>query len=283
CRQLIRQPPAPPTHTATPAPPTHTATPAPPTSTPTPAVTPTWTPEPVRAREATFDLPYVPILMYHYIRTVDPVEDELGYYLSITPELFDAQMGWLQEQGYTPIRMDTLTACLLGEQTCPEQAIAITFDDGYEDAYSQALPILERYGFPATFYIVTDFVGQPNYVSWEQLEAMVQLGMEIGAHSISHPDLTTLSSEAAADEIVGSRTMLRERLGIPVESFCYPIGAYNSSVVDIVHEAGFTNAVTTDRHEIQSMLYELPRLRIRGDDTLDGFAWHVTAFESVER
>src|SRR5204862_1362473 len=114
---------------------------------------------------------YVPILMYHYIRFVDATIDELGYNLSITPDDFAQQLAWLSEQGYTTVSMTTAQHCLRGEIACPPNPIALTFDDGYEDAYNTALPIMQRYSMHGTFYIVNSFVGQPGYMTWEQLAA----------------------------------------------------------------------------------------------------------------
>ena len=153
-----------------------------------------------------------PILMYHYIRSVDPGSDPLGYELSVTPDDFNSQMAWLREQGYIGVRMDGITRCLRGEAPCPAKAIALTFDDGYADAYTDALPVLKRYGLIATFYIVTNFVGQPGYMTWEQVAELRDAGMEIGAHTVSHPDLTTLDWETAGFEIAQSKTELDHRL-----------------------------------------------------------------------
>lgn len=248
--------------TPTPEPPTLTPTPEPPIPTPTPE------PPPIPSS--------IPVLMYHYVRTVNQYEDSLGYSLSVTPELFDLQMGWLAENGYTPVRMDTMIDCLAGNRPCPERPVALTFDDGYEDAYTDALPILERYGFTATFYIVTNFVGQPGYMSWEQIAALRDAGMEIGSHTVSHPDLRTLGREEALKEITMSRAIIQGALNVPVESFCYPIGGYNQEIAAIVAEAGYTNAVTTVGGRGMISPFEIPRWRIIGGESLDAFAWYVT-------
>lgn len=247
--------------------------------TPSPTATPT--PQSTLSMQARGEPDYVPILMYHYIRTIDPEEDALGYSLSVSPELFDEQMAWLHEHDYTPVRMDTLAECLRGQQECPDNMVALTFDDGYEDAATNALPILERYGFPATFYIVTDFVGQPGYLSWDQIRTLHESGMEIGSHSISHPDLTARSTAEARREIVESREILETQLDTPVQSFCYPIGAYNPDIAAMVHEAGYTSSVTTHPGPRLDALYELPRRRIRGDETVAAMNWYVVPLPEV--
>ena len=216
-----------------------------------------------------------PILMYHYIRSVDPGSDPLGYELSVTPDDFNSQMAWLHEQGYIGVRMDGITRCLRGEAPCPAKAIALTFDDGYADAYTDALPVLKRYGLIATFYIVTNFVGQPGYMTWEQVAALRDAGMEIGAHTVSHLDLTTLDWETAGFEITQSKTELDHHLNINVTSFCYPTGLYNAGIEEQVRAAGYLNATTTRWDNDTSDIMALPRRRISGETALDGFAWIV--------
>jgi peptidoglycan/xylan/chitin deacetylase (PgdA/CDA1 family) len=216
-----------------------------------------------------------PILMYHYIRSVDQGSDPLGYDLSVTPEDFNSQMTWLREQGYIGVRMDGITRCLRGEAPCPAKAIALTFDDGYADAYTDALPVLKRHGLIATFYIVANFIGQPGYMTWEQVAELRDAGMEIGAHTVSHPDLTTLDWETASFEITQSKTELEQHLNINVTSFCYPTGLYNAGIEEQVRAAGYLNATTTRWDNDTSDIMALPRRRISGGTAVDAFAWIV--------
>ncbi|MDQ2996883.1 MAG: polysaccharide deacetylase family protein [Chloroflexota bacterium] len=215
------------------------------------------------------------ILMYHYIRSVDQGSDPLGYELSVTPDDFNNQMTWLHEQGYIGVRMDGITRCLRGEAPCPAKAIALTFDDGYVDAYTDALPVLRRYGLVATFYIVTNFVGQPGYMTWEQVAALRDAGMEIGAHTVSHLDLTSLDWETANVEIAQSKAELDHHLNMNVTSFCYPTGLYNAGVEEQVRASGYLNATTTRWDNDISDIMALPRRRISGGTALDSFAWIV--------
>lgn len=221
--------------------------------------------------------PYIPVLMYHYVRHVDKGADPLGFSLSVTPEQFTAQLAWLAANGYETVRMDTAAACVRGEGPCPARAVALTFDDGYMDAYTEALPRLQQYGFVATFYIVSGFVGQPNYMGWDELRALRDAGMEIGAHTVSHPDLTRLGSDGSRAEIAQSRAALMTELGVPVLSFCYPGGRFNSDLAAIVRDAGFTSATTTVQEGPQSDPFTLPRLRIYGDLSQAGFEGMIRA------
>jgi peptidoglycan/xylan/chitin deacetylase (PgdA/CDA1 family) len=213
-----------------------------------------------------------PILMYHYIRFVDEAGDPLGYNLSVTPDDFERQIAWLHEQGYAGVRMDMLARCLSGEVACPPRPIALTFDDGYADAFTGALPVLQRYGMAATFYIISGLVGQPGYMTWDQLGALRDAGMEIGAHTVNHYDLTSLDWATADYEIVQSKADLEQHLGISVRSFCYPTGLYNGALAEQVRADGFASATTTRWDLDYSDMMALPRRRIAGGTPLDGFA-----------
>ncbi len=269
--------------------------PALPTAEPPPQATITNTPEPLAAvlgpvdgaaklvptlfptlvgAEAPLDTvagPPPPILMYHYIRNVDQASDPLGYELSLAPELFEAQMGWLHEQGYRTMRMDMVARCI-ANAACPTKVVALTFDDGYADAFTTALPILQRYGFNATFYIISGLVGQPGYMSWEQLGTLRDSGMEIGAHTIDHYDLTSLDPAESERQIVQSKTDLEQHLGISVASFCYPTGLYNWTIEEQTRAAGYLSATTTRWDDDYSDLMALPRRRISGGTGIESFA-----------
>lgn len=255
-------------------PPEPTATPTPrPTATPTPTTTSTPTPTPGPRAVGTPD--YVPILMYHYVRDPETSEDDLGYGLSVSPQLFEEQLEWLDDNGYTTVQMRTLAACLREQSRCPDKPVALTFDDGYEDAFTNALPILKRHNATATFYVVPDFVGQPDYLTWEQIGQMHQQGMEIGSHTIAHRDLTVLEPDHAADEIERSRALIGQHIGAPVESFSYPYGRFMPALAREVQQAGYTNAVITFPSHSLKRLYVLPRRRVRGDETVAAMRWLV--------
>jgi peptidoglycan/xylan/chitin deacetylase (PgdA/CDA1 family) len=215
----------------------------------------------------------IPILMYHYIRDVSiSSPDKLGYGLSVGPRLFDDQLGYLSTAGYHSISMDELTAYVTTGKVLPSKPVVITFDDGYADLYNVAMPLLNRYGFSATAYIVPDFVGRPGYISWGQLNELNE-GFEIGAHTMDHVDLAIQTSAIAWRQIDQSRTVLRQRTGRPVNTFAYPSGRFNAAVAKQVAEAGFSSAVTTNfgsRFAAKDLI-TLPRVRVPGGISLPNF------------
>jgi peptidoglycan/xylan/chitin deacetylase (PgdA/CDA1 family) len=171
--------------------------------------------------------------------------------------------------------MDQLARCIAGAEQCPAHAVALTFDDGYEDAFSVVLPALQRRGMLATFYIVSGFVGQPGYVNWEQVRALHAAGMEIGSHTVAHPDLTTLAPDQLRYELAESKAQIEAAIGQPVLSFCYPAGRFNGDIAALVAELGYTNATTTLPDLPQGDLMLLPRLRVDGSYGSAEFQWLV--------
>src|SRR5579859_1335934 len=136
----------------------------------------------------------VPILMYHYIR-INPIgTDTLGFNLSVTPDNFRLQMRFLRDHGYSPVSIADVREYVRNKTPLPAKPIAITFDDGYDDAYTEALPTLQRFRLTATFYIVTGFVDRTRYLTWEQVAALERDGMEIGSHTVHHRSLTVLGA-----------------------------------------------------------------------------------------
>lgn len=222
--------------------------------------------------------PYIPILMYHYVRSVDQAADPMGFNLSVRPEQLSAQLAWLKAAGYETVRMDAAAACVRGEGPCPARAVVLTFDDGYLDAYNDALPLLQQQGFVATFFIVSGFVGQPGYMGWQEIRSLRDVGMEIGSHSVSHVDLTSLGLDDLRAQVTESGATIAAELGAPVVSFCYPSGRFNETVAAVVREGGYTSATTTLPDGPQADPFTLPRLRMSGDLSQDGFQWMVAAY-----
>lgn len=265
------------TWTATPSStPTATASPTDtPTSTPTHTFTPTATPTPLPTPDGTLRVSRVPILMYHHIATPPPDADAVRRDLSVSPARFEEQLRYLREAGYTSITLRDLVYHLALGWPLPERPIILTFDDGYRDAYTYAYPLLKKYGFVGTFFLVTAPIdqGNPEYVSWAQVVRMHEGGMEFGAHTYTHPDLRGKTVDYIVWQVVGSKEAIEARIGEPVRFFAYPSGRYDRLVVDVLRSAHFWGAVTTHNSSAvrSDNLFRIPRIRIRASDTLQSF------------
>ncbi len=157
----------------TPAPSPSSTTGVPAEALPSPTTVPL-TPTLTVARAMPRDTTAIPILMYHYVRTVTDPADTIGSNLSVTPERFAAQMQYLADHGYTTLTLREVHAILAGQAPLPERPIALTFDDGYRDFYTAAWPVLRQHGFKATNYVITDLIGEDAYLTWDMLRGMRQ-------------------------------------------------------------------------------------------------------------
>jgi peptidoglycan/xylan/chitin deacetylase (PgdA/CDA1 family) len=188
-------------------------------------------PEPIRQEIA------IPVLMYH---AISPGPNNLY----VPPEELDEQLGHLAQLGYHTITLEQMYDHFTRGERLPEKPIVLTFDDGYADFYTNALPILQKHRMVATLFVITDLVGQPNYITWEQAKEIARAGIEIGSHTLTHPDLTTLDAKRLERELTESRKVLEERLGVRVPFFAYPAGRFNEKVLALVRQT-YAGAVTT--------------------------------------
>ncbi len=216
----------------------------------------------------------VPIVMYHYIRVNPDARDKMGYNLSVTPDDFRAQMDWLSDNGWHPITLTTLRSYYDGNPL-PSKPIVLTFDDGYLDFYATAFPILQKHHFSAVSYIVAGFIGMPGrYVTAPQIQEMDRAGIEIGAHTVSHANLTKLSNDSMYHELLDSRIALQAIVGHPVLDFCYPAGNFDARVVQMVAEQGYQSATTTVEGigHASTDRFTWTRTRVSGGESLAEFA-----------
>lgn len=217
----------------------------------------------------------VPILVYHYILDVRPnPSNVLLYNLSISPRLFAEQMAMLHVEGATPISLAMLLDALNGRRSLPPHPVVLTFDDGYADFATAAEPVLLKYGFVGTDFVVSGFVGHSGYMSAAQVKQMDADGMVIGSHTVHHVDLATVAPAVAQAEIDGGKAALERLLGHPVLDFAYPYGGFDSTVEQLVRSAGFRDAVTTNGGDVQTLgdAFALLRAHMGGAPSLDTFA-----------
>lgn len=202
--------------------------------------------------------PHVMVLNYH------KVSDEF-LSLAIAPADFDYQMRYLRDHGYHTITPDELYAALEGNGKLPENPVLITFDDGYQDNYDNAYPILKKYGFKGTIFVVTSFVGtRKGYLTWDECREMEQNGMTIESHTVDHKSMTDLTDDQLRAELVESKKKAEVELGHAVDYMAYPTGAYNLHIAQLVREAGYKAAFTIKYGSVNkgSNIYALERVPI---------------------
>lgn len=188
----------------------------------------------------------VPILVYHYVEYVKDERDTIRKSLSITPHVFENQLKTLVNAKYHFITARALGEYLEGSKNLPQNPVILTFDDGYEDFYTDIFPFLQKYHVVATQYLISDFINQPNYMSDEQIKEIRTSGLvEFGSHTMRHPNLASLDKNTARYEIEESKEKLEELLSLPVVSFAYPYGGYNEQTPKFVKAAGYKTAVST--------------------------------------
>jgi len=215
----------------------------------------------------------VPILMYHYVSTPPDDADAIRTDLSVPPELFRAQIGALATAGYQTISLGQLMLALEIGAELPERPVVLTFDDGYVDNYTNALPILLDHGAVGTFFLITGYIDdeQPAYVTWDQVIEMDRLGMAIEAHCHTHVDLSGRDVDYLVWQMVGSREAIEARTNKPVRFFSYPSGRYDELAIQVLHSANFWGAVTVNdgAEQRSDAPFELTRIRVHGDTSPD--------------
>jgi len=213
----------------------------------------------------TFKMNYcVPVLMYH---SVSPQASKKNR-LAVSPQSFERQMRFLKTLRYNVVAIEDLAAMVREGKKLPARTVAVTFDDGYEDNYTYAFPVLKKYGFPATVFIIVNEVGRAagDRLSWQEILSMQEAGnITFGSHGLNPEPLVNLTSqEQVKREISDSKSILEERLTRPVCVFSYPEGRFNSSIRSLVIQAGYSVAVTTNPGKgfPNDDVFALKRLRI---------------------
>jgi len=188
----------------------------------------------------------IPILMYH--ATEAPPAGSPYPELWVAPDRFAEQLQALEDAGYTAITMRDAEDYWAGRRRVPAKPIVLTFDDGYRSHVDHALPELERRGWPGVLYLEVAALQKEGAegIPEAQVRQLLDAGWELGAHTVTHPDLTTLDASGRTEEIAGSRRALRRRFGVPVTAFCYPAGRFDDTVIAAVEEAGFKSATTVE-------------------------------------
>jgi len=178
---------------------------------------------------------FIPILAYH---SLNP--NRFPDKRAIRPELFKEQMLFLKTRRFQVIDLETCAKNGWKEGLWERKA-AITFDDGYQDNYQMAFPILKEFGFAAAFFITPEDIGKEGFMTWEMLREMAAVpGMEIGSHGLEHKSLSDIPEKEAWTSLVVSKKILGEKLGREIRAISYPSGSFNEKIVEMARGAGYS-------------------------------------------
>lgn len=214
-----------------------------------------------------------PILMYHQIENSVEYKSD-----TISPANFDRQLKYLAEHQYRVIPLSELVEEIKSGRKLSRKTVVLTFDDGYANNFTQALPILKKYNFPATICLVPELLGQPGYLTWEQVRSMQRDPAELinfASHTMNHAYLPDTPRDRQVYEIMESRRVLEKKLGVPVKYFTYPIGGFTAEIKQLVKDSGYEAALTTFRgsDRFNRDLFELKRVRMSDRKNSDFLIW----------
>jgi peptidoglycan/xylan/chitin deacetylase (PgdA/CDA1 family) len=224
----------------------------------------------------------VPILMYHEI--AEPAQTASR--LAVSPANFAAQLGYLRGAGFTAMTAAGLSARLAGDAgPLPDRPVVLTFDDGYADFHSRAMPLLDQHGFTATLFVTTGWEQDAQQdarlrrsapgrmLNRTQLTEAAQTGIEVAAHTRSHPQLDQLPEQLVREELRTSKRWLEDELGLAVPGLAYPFGYSSELVRRVAREAGYRYAHAVGNRTASSSEdpFAVPRLTVRRATTLSEF------------
>ena len=217
----------------------------------------------------------LPILMYHYISPLPDNADQVRIGLTINPETFRQQLGFLRDAGYESISLYELQYALAMGWGMPDKPVIFTFDDGYRGLYDYALPLMQEFGYTGTVFVITQFMDEkrPEYLTWDMALEMTKAGWRLEPHSKTHPQLSGLARDQIVYEVLGSMQTVQAHIGYKPRFFSYPSGSYDNNVLAILKEIGFWGSVTTTTkldHDIEDA-YTRGRIRVDGRGTLRAF------------
>ena len=228
----------------------------------------------------------VPVLVYYKISKTKPSN------IAITQDHFKAQMKYLKDNDYHVITLDQLLGFLDYQEQIPEKSVVITFDDGWISIYDIAIPILKEYGFPATIFIYTDFVGGGKAMSWKHIKALSQAGFDIQCQTKTHRNLTALKNKESFKEYFNSlemeisypKKLIKKKLNKECNCLAYPYGKTNNLVIAMLKKHGYRAAFTVDNKSNPFFVnkYKITRWAIYGKYDIEKFKTRLSVFQNME-
>ncbi|MBD2578570.1 glycosyltransferase [Oscillatoria sp. FACHB-1406] len=229
----------------------------------------------------------LPVLMYH---RVAPTGSAATARWRVTPEVFEEQLRYLRDAGFYSVSWEAWQAAADARRALPGRAIAITFDDGYQDFFEYAWPLLKKYGFTATVFIVAERAGDSNrwdsaygedlpLMGWSEIRQLREQGVIFGSHSATHQPLTALSVAEVVKEAARSRTIISRELGEAINTFAYPYGDFDPVVEHLIGACGYTFGLScrSGACRFQDSLLAIPRIEVMGSDSFQEFVAKIGA------
>jgi len=223
----------------------------------------------------------IPVLMYHSVTPEARVENRM----QVSVNSFSRQMHFLKSHHYNVVPLAMIVEMIRDKNKIPPKTVALTFDDGYQDNYTYAYPLLKKFNLPATIFIVVNEVGrlQGDRLSWDEIKKMQASGLVvIGSHTLDHyPYLPDIKSEGELKrQIFESKITLEQKLGVGVDLFCYPAGRFNAHIRDLVMQSGYKLAVATGLGKKYSGqdIYLIQRVRVSQTDNLFDFWVKISGY-----
>jgi peptidoglycan/xylan/chitin deacetylase (PgdA/CDA1 family) len=206
----------------------------------------------------------VPILTYHHVSDAKG----LPRLNNVTPRSFAWQMKFIKKHRYNVISFDDYIQGVKKGNSFARNIVIIQFDDGYDDNYTEAFPVLKQYKFPAMIFLISDKINDSGFLTWDQVKEMEAGNFKAGAHTRHHVYLPDASADVAKDEIFGSKKIIEGHLGHAIDYFAYPSGGFNETAEGFVEQAGFLAAGTTNRGQdrFNRNLFEINRIRVKDSD-----------------
>ncbi len=206
----------------------------------------------------------IPIVLYHYVENIEDKEDILRARMNVTPYTFEQQLMRIESEGQNTVFVRDIPEILNHPNLGCYPAVALTFDDGYEDFYKDVFPVLKKYKMKATVYLIVNYIGRKDFLNEAEIKEILKSGLvEIGSHTMDHPDLTKLSQKEIYRQVSDSKDILESWFGVKIDSFAYPLGKYDGVAEAAVVASGYKAAVTVKSGENHSLLglYVLERVR----------------------
>ncbi len=206
-----------------------------------------------------------PILFYHHVEPMSTAIKAGHQQFTVDNSVFDQQLLYLKSAGYKTASVDEVVQAIRTHRAFPAKTLALTFDDGYEDAYTYVLPLLKKYGFKGNFMFATGLLSNKGYISWAQAKEIANSeGMFVYNHTVSHAALGNISKEEVTREVLEAKKDIQEKLGKESTIFVYPYGSFSPEAITILQQQGYIAALSTlpGMQQCEGIIMYLRRTRV---------------------